>query len=74
VVTRLYNNSGAVFSVLRGPCRGNIRESIAEAKSCRSTEEYREYNSEYKNESTVQVPGGESHGKLVAEEELEVSL
>jgi hypothetical protein len=60
VVTRLYNNSGALFSVLRGPCRGNIRESNSEAVSCRSTEEYKEhkehkehkeYNREYENEN-----------------------
>jgi hypothetical protein len=43
VVTRLYNNSGAVFSVLQVPCIGNIRESNSEArvvgiqKSTRST-------------------------------------
>jgi hypothetical protein len=43
VVTRLYNNSGALFSVLRGSCRGNIRKSNSEARSCRSTEECKEY-------------------------------
>jgi hypothetical protein len=43
VVTRLYNNSGAVFSVLRGPCRGNVRESNTESSSFRSTEDYKEY-------------------------------
>jgi hypothetical protein len=61
VVTRFYNNRGAVFSVLCGPCRGNIRQTNSEASSCRSTEEYKE------------LSVGDSHGKLVAEE-LEVSL
>jgi hypothetical protein len=50
-----------VFSVLRGPCRGNIRESNSEARSCRSTEEYKE------------LSVGDSHGKLVVED-LEISL
>jgi hypothetical protein len=43
-----------VFSVLRGPCQGSIRESNSEASSCRSTEEYKEYkedNREYENEN-----------------------
>jgi hypothetical protein len=44
MVTRLYNNRGAVFSVLRGPCRGNTRESNSEAGSCRSREEYEKEN------------------------------
>jgi hypothetical protein len=26
VVTRHYNNRGAVFSVLRGPCRDSLKE------------------------------------------------
>jgi hypothetical protein len=50
VVTRLYINRGAVFSVLRGPCRRNIRESTSEASSYRRIEEYKvykEYNREY---------------------------
>jgi hypothetical protein len=42
MVICLYNNSGAVFSVLCGPCRENIRESNSES-GCRSTEEYKEY-------------------------------
>jgi hypothetical protein len=33
-----YNNSGAVFPVLRGPCRGII--SVVVQKSTRSTTEY----------------------------------
>jgi hypothetical protein len=41
VVTRLYNNREAAFSVLLVPCRGIIRESNSEASSCRSTEEYK---------------------------------
>jgi hypothetical protein len=45
-VTRLYNNSAAVFSVHRGPCRDYTR----------------------------QLSVGYSRGKLVVEEELEVSL
>jgi hypothetical protein len=53
VVRRLYNNRGAVFSVLRGPCQGNIRESNSEASSCRSTEEHKEYNREYEKETWV---------------------
>lgn len=36
----------AVFSVLLGPCQGNITESNSEARSCRSAEEYKEYNRE----------------------------
>jgi hypothetical protein len=28
VVTRFYKNTGAVFSVLRGPCRDYIRETM----------------------------------------------
>jgi hypothetical protein len=44
VVTHLYNNRGAVFSVLRGPCQGNIEESNSAASSCRSTEEFKEYS------------------------------
>jgi hypothetical protein len=31
VITRLCNNRGAVFSVLHGPCRGNIRQVNSEA-------------------------------------------
>jgi hypothetical protein len=42
-LTRLYNNREAVFSVLRDPCRGNIRQTNSEASSCRSTEDYKEY-------------------------------
>jgi hypothetical protein len=42
VVPRLYDNRGAVFSVLHDPCLGNIRESNSEARSCRSTEEHKE--------------------------------
>jgi hypothetical protein len=42
MVTRLYNNKVAVFSVLHGPCQGNIRESNSEASSSRSTEKYKE--------------------------------
>jgi hypothetical protein len=77
VVTRLYNKGGAVFSVLRGPCRGNIRESNSEASSCRSTEEYKEYDRENENKnwrSTTEFSVGDGHRKLVVEEELEVSL
>jgi hypothetical protein len=62
---RLYRNTVAVFCVLRGPCRGNIRESNSEAGSCRSTEEYK---------STTELSVGDSHGKFVVEEEFEVSL
>jgi hypothetical protein len=50
VITSLYNIRGTVFSVLRGPCRGNIREPNSEASSCTSTEEYKEYNREYERE------------------------
>jgi hypothetical protein len=39
VVTRLYNNRGAVFSVLRGACHDYIKESNSEGSGCRSTEE-----------------------------------
>jgi hypothetical protein len=46
MVTHLYNSRKAVFSVLRGLCRGNIRELNSEASSCRSTEEYKEYDGE----------------------------
>jgi hypothetical protein len=47
VVTHLFKNRRAVFSVLRDPYRGNMRESNSEAGSCRSTEEYKEHK-EYK--------------------------
>jgi hypothetical protein len=33
-----------------------------------------EYNREYENENWVQLSVGDSHGKLVVEEQLEVSL
>jgi hypothetical protein len=46
VVAHLYSYRGTVFSVLRGPCRVYIRESNCEARSCRSTEEYKKYNRE----------------------------
>jgi hypothetical protein len=55
VVTRLYNSRGSVFSVLRDPCLGNIRESNSEASSCRSTEEYKEYN-RFSHSETVLIP------------------
>jgi hypothetical protein len=54
VITRLFKNRGTVYSVLRGPCQGNIRESNSEASSYRSTEEYKEYkeyNREHGNEN-----------------------
>jgi hypothetical protein len=50
VVTHLYNHRGAVFSVLRGPCRNCIRESNSEASSCGSTEEYKDSVAERKRE------------------------
>jgi hypothetical protein len=80
VVTRLYKNRGDVFSVLRGPCRENIREWNSESSSCSSTEEckqYKEYNRGYNNEnwrSTRELSIGDSHGKFMVEEELETSL
>jgi hypothetical protein len=76
VIIRLHNNREAVFSVLRGPCRGNIREWNSEAVGCRSAVECKEYR-EYENEnlrSTMELSVGDSHGNLIAEEELEVSL
>jgi hypothetical protein len=51
MVTSLYNNRETVFSVLRDPCRGNIRESNSETSGCRSTEEYKVYNRDYENEN-----------------------
>jgi hypothetical protein len=51
MITCPHNNRGTVFSVLREPCRGNIRESNSEASSCTSTEEYKEYNREYEKEN-----------------------
>jgi hypothetical protein len=70
----LYHNRGAVFSVVRGPCRGNTRESNSEAvavgvqKSTRSTTEHENEN----RRSTTELSGGDSHWKFVVEEELEV--
>jgi hypothetical protein len=64
VVTRFYNNRRAVFSVLRRPCRGNIRGSNSEAVAVgvqKSTEKF-------------ELSVGDSHGKFVVEEELQVSL
>jgi hypothetical protein len=46
MIRRLYNDTGAVFSVLRDPCRDYI----------------------------THLSVGDSQGKLVDEEELEVSL
>jgi hypothetical protein len=66
MVTRLCINRGAVFSVLRGPCHASTREPNSEAVGCRSTEE--------RTRSTTKLSVGDSHGKLVVEEELEVSL
>jgi hypothetical protein len=58
----LNNNSGTVFSVLRGPCRGNLRESNFEAKSYTRLEAG-------SNTSTVtlRVVGGEEKGSLKSE-------
>jgi hypothetical protein len=74
VVTRLSNNSGAVFSVLRGPSRGNIRESNFETISSMSTEEYSGVHQRVRESELRSVVSGYSHGKFVVEEELEVGL
>jgi hypothetical protein len=73
VVTCLYNNKGTGVFCAVGQCRGIIRESNSEASSCRSTEEHKESVVEQEGEFS-QLSVGDSHGKLVVEKELEVSL
>jgi hypothetical protein len=64
VVTRLYNSRVAVFSVLRGPCPGYVREQNSEARAVGVQKSTR---------STTELSVGESHGKFVVEK-LEVGL
>jgi hypothetical protein len=52
-----------MFSVLPGPCKGNVRESNSEASSCRSKTEYDNEN----RRSTTEFPVRNCHGNLVVE-------
>jgi hypothetical protein len=69
-VVTSHNSGEHVFSVTRGPCSVHISEPNSEAGSCRSVEEYKEYNKVREGEFSM----GDNHGKLLAEEELEDSL
>jgi hypothetical protein len=46
-----HNSGEHGFSVTRGVCLVYITEPNSEASSCRSTEEYKEYNREYENDN-----------------------
>jgi hypothetical protein len=64
MVTRLYSNTRAVFSVLRSPCRHSLKTSRAMRMGVqRSTAMI-----------ISSVISRKGDGKLVVEEELEVSL
>jgi hypothetical protein len=62
VVTRLYNNIVAVFSVLRGPCRVSIREANSEARRVQRVQGVQQRIQE---SGLSQLLVGDSHRKLV---------
>jgi hypothetical protein len=60
MVTRLYSNTGAVFSVLRGPCHDSLKTSRTMRMGVQR--------------STAMIISSVISRKLAVEEELEVSL